>query len=116
MPRYVVQRTFPEGLHISVVDGGAELCRGVVERKEDEMFNHALIKRSLVAGLAIGAASFPTMAQARFELNPPPAPSAAAQLKRTARLPVGRCRDRCSRRRRAARGGPGIASISSRRF
>lgn len=36
MPRYVVQRTFPEGLHISVVDGAAELCRGVVERNAEE--------------------------------------------------------------------------------
>lgn len=36
MPRYVVQRTFPEGLHIPVMDGGAELCRGVVERNADE--------------------------------------------------------------------------------
>lgn len=36
MPRYVVQRTFPEGLHISLVDGGAELCRGVVERNVEE--------------------------------------------------------------------------------
>jgi hypothetical protein len=35
------------------------------------MFKHTLIKRSLAAGLAIGAASFPTTAQARFELNPP---------------------------------------------
>ena len=35
MPRYVVQRTFPEGLHISM-DGGAELCRGVVERNAEE--------------------------------------------------------------------------------
>jgi hypothetical protein len=36
MPRYVVQRTFPEGLHISLVDGGAELCRGVIERNAEE--------------------------------------------------------------------------------
>jgi hypothetical protein len=36
MPRYVVQRTFPEGLHISVMDGGVELCRGVVERNAEE--------------------------------------------------------------------------------
>jgi Protein of unknown function (DUF4242) len=36
MPRYVVQRTFPESLHISVVDGGAEVCRGVVERNAEE--------------------------------------------------------------------------------
>lgn len=36
MPRYVVQRSFPEGLHIPVMDGGAELCRGVVERNAEE--------------------------------------------------------------------------------
>jgi hypothetical protein len=36
MPRYVVQRTFPEGLHISLVNGAAELCRGVVERNAEE--------------------------------------------------------------------------------
>jgi hypothetical protein len=35
MPRYVVQRTFPEGLHISM-DGGAELCRGIAERNAEE--------------------------------------------------------------------------------
>ena len=36
MPRYMVQRTFPEGLHIPVDNGGAELCRGVIERNADE--------------------------------------------------------------------------------
>ena len=36
MPRYMVQRTFPEGLHIPVMDGGVELCRGVVERNAEE--------------------------------------------------------------------------------
>src|ERR1700730_6713641 len=36
MPRYLVQRTFPEGLHIPVANGGAELCRGVVERNAEE--------------------------------------------------------------------------------
>jgi hypothetical protein len=36
MPRYMVQRTFPDGLHIPVENGGAELCRGVVERNADE--------------------------------------------------------------------------------
>ena len=36
MARYVVQRTFPEGLHVSVVDGGAELCRGITERNAEE--------------------------------------------------------------------------------
>ena len=36
MPRYVVQRTFPEGLRIPAENGGREFCRGVVERNADE--------------------------------------------------------------------------------
>jgi hypothetical protein len=36
MPRYVVQRTFPEGLNIPVADGGAAICRAVVERNADQ--------------------------------------------------------------------------------
>jgi hypothetical protein len=36
MPRYVVERTFPDGLDIPVGDGGAELCGAVVERNADE--------------------------------------------------------------------------------
>jgi len=35
MPRYVVERTFPEGLDIPAA-AGVELCRGVVERNADE--------------------------------------------------------------------------------
>jgi hypothetical protein len=35
MPRYVVQRTFPRGLHVRS-DAGAELCREVVERNSEE--------------------------------------------------------------------------------
>ena len=36
MPRYVVQRTFPQGLEIPVANGGAEICRAVVERNAEE--------------------------------------------------------------------------------
>ncbi len=36
MPRYVVQRTFPEGLEIATTSAGAALCRGVVERNAEE--------------------------------------------------------------------------------
>jgi hypothetical protein len=36
MPRYVVQRTFPQGLHIPISSGGTELCGGVVERNAGE--------------------------------------------------------------------------------
>jgi hypothetical protein len=31
MPRYIVQRTFPDGLHIPAGEGGADLCRKVIE-------------------------------------------------------------------------------------
>jgi len=36
MPRYVVQRSFAEGLQIPVGTGGLELCRQVVERNAVE--------------------------------------------------------------------------------
>jgi hypothetical protein len=36
MPRYVVQRTFPDGLHIPVSSGGANATREVVERNAEE--------------------------------------------------------------------------------
>lgn len=36
MPRYMVERTFPEGLHVPVDNGGAELFRGVVELNAEE--------------------------------------------------------------------------------
>lgn len=36
MPRYVVQRTFQEGLHVPIDDCGVRVCRGVVERNAQE--------------------------------------------------------------------------------
>ena len=36
MPRYMVQRTFPDGLQIPVTSDGARLCHSVVERNADE--------------------------------------------------------------------------------
>ena len=36
MPRYIVERTFPDGLSIPRDEQGAETCRGVVERNADE--------------------------------------------------------------------------------
>jgi Protein of unknown function (DUF4242) len=36
MPRYVVQRSFSEGVQIPVGNGGAELCRRVVERNAED--------------------------------------------------------------------------------
>jgi hypothetical protein len=36
MPRYMVQRTFPEGLNIPINADGAEVCRGVIQRNADD--------------------------------------------------------------------------------
>lgn len=36
MPRYMVERTFPDGLHIPANADGAEACCGVVERNAGE--------------------------------------------------------------------------------
>jgi hypothetical protein len=36
MPRYVVQRTFAEGLQIPIQSGGADLCDGIIERNAEE--------------------------------------------------------------------------------
>jgi hypothetical protein len=35
MARYIVERTFPEGLEIPVTPDGAEACLGVVDRNGD---------------------------------------------------------------------------------
>jgi hypothetical protein len=32
MPRYIVERTFPDGLHVPVTEEGASACLGIVER------------------------------------------------------------------------------------
>ena len=42
------------------------------------MFTHTMIKRSLVAGLVIGAASFPAAAQAMYAEDPPASASEAS--------------------------------------
>jgi len=36
MPRYIVQRSFPDKLQIPAADGGADLCQGVIERNSQE--------------------------------------------------------------------------------
>jgi Protein of unknown function (DUF4242) len=36
MPRYIVQRTFADGLLIPIADGGADICQRVIERNADE--------------------------------------------------------------------------------
>ena len=35
MPRYLVERTFADGLHIPLTDEGADACLGVVDQNAD---------------------------------------------------------------------------------
>jgi Protein of unknown function (DUF4242) len=35
MPRYIVERTFADALSIPIADGGAEICKTVVERNAE---------------------------------------------------------------------------------
>jgi hypothetical protein len=39
MPRYLVQRTWPDRLQLPVDDAGADICRAVVERNGEEGVN-----------------------------------------------------------------------------
>lgn len=36
MPRYIVQRTFPDGLEIPLDDSGAKVCRDVIDTNSRE--------------------------------------------------------------------------------
>ncbi|MFT4165556.1 MAG: DUF4242 domain-containing protein [Microlunatus sp.] len=36
MTRYLVQRTFPDGLHVPITDRGAEGLTGIVQRNADQ--------------------------------------------------------------------------------
>jgi hypothetical protein len=36
MPRYMVERSFPDGLHIPVGNGGAQACQAVVDRNAEQ--------------------------------------------------------------------------------
>ena len=36
MPRYVVERTFPQGLEIPIAEGGHDICQAVVEANAEE--------------------------------------------------------------------------------
>jgi len=37
MPRYLIERTFPEGLHIPLNEEGATICRTVVATNTDDL-------------------------------------------------------------------------------
>jgi hypothetical protein len=36
MPRYVIERTFPQGLEVPLTDDGARACQAVVERNAED--------------------------------------------------------------------------------
>lgn len=49
MPRYLVERTFPDGLHIPINDQGAKACSLVVDNnlKDDVTWIHSYVSEDL---------------------------------------------------------------------
>ena len=49
MPRYVVERNFPKGLHIPVTDAGAQACASVVDKNlaEGVTWVHSYVSHDL---------------------------------------------------------------------
>ena len=47
MPRYLVERTFPDGLRLSTDDNGAEICRVIVltNADDDVTWIHSYVSR-----------------------------------------------------------------------
>lgn len=74
------------------------------------MFASNLIKRSLLASLAIGVASVPAVAQARPIEDPPVAPSAQVVNAPSAQQQLDQLRSNVQRRFAAEGGGPSASS------
>ena len=77
MPRYLVERSFPDGLHLPLDNAGADICAGVVD----------VNSRHAVTWLH----SYVTADQSKtFCIYDAPNPEAIRQTARTNKLPVDR--------------------------
>ena len=77
MPRYLVQRTFPDRLEIPIANGGAEVCGSVIERntKEGVTWVHSYVSEDK---------------QTTFCVYDAPSPEAIRRTAATNGLPVDR--------------------------
>jgi hypothetical protein len=71
MPRYVVERTFIDGLQIAVADGGSEVCGSVVERNGDEgvTWVHSYVSQDKKHTFCVYDAPSPEAIRKTAELN-----------------------------------------------
>jgi hypothetical protein len=77
MPRYLVERTFPEGLHIPIDDSGAAICSTVVSNNAEDQVTwvHSYVSEDKSKSFCIYDA---------------PTPEAIRQVARRNNLPVDR--------------------------
>jgi Nickel responsive protein SCO4226-like len=71
MPRYLVERTFPDGLHIPVDDGGAATVRAVVECNATEgvTWVHSYVSEDKTRTFCVYDAPDPGAIRATAETN-----------------------------------------------
>ncbi|MDQ1532142.1 MAG: hypothetical protein QOE37_2280 [Microbacteriaceae bacterium] len=71
MPRYVVERTFIDGLQIAVAEGGSEVCGSVVERNGDEgvTWVHSYVSQDKKHTFCVYDAPSPEAIRKTAELN-----------------------------------------------
>ena len=95
MPRYVVERTFPDGLGIPVDDDGAQICLGVVDRNADDgvTWIHSYVsERSLEDLLRLRRPDARGDPQGRAPQRPPRRPDHAGQRARPVLLSLASLR------------------------
>lgn len=80
MPRYIVERTFPEGLRIPVDEEGAKACLSVIANngKNDVTWLHSYVSQDL---------------RTTFCVYDGPTPDAIREAARANNLPVGNITD-----------------------
>jgi hypothetical protein len=71
MPRYIVQRTFPDGLEIDVSNGGGAVCAGVIERNADKgvTWVHSYVSEDKTQTFCVYDAPTPEAIRATATLN-----------------------------------------------
>ncbi len=77
MPRYVIERTFPEGLILPIDETGAEICRSIVNNNAQDQVTwiHSYVSEDK---------------QMSFCICEAPSPEAIRQAARRSKLPVDR--------------------------
>ena len=80
MPRYIVERTFPDGLRIPVNDQGAQACASVVEKnaKSGVSWVHSYVSEDLRKTFCVYDAPAPEMIRETARNNNLPVDSITA--------------------------------------